>query len=53
MQCENVLVFLHDYYYLIEQRKQLVSIDIFKPIRKSLGIDASGDLPNYLAWREY
>jgi hypothetical protein len=53
MQCENILVFLHGYYYLIEQRKQSVSINIFEPIRESLGIDVSGDLPNYPAWREY
>jgi hypothetical protein len=53
MQCENVWVFLHDHYYLIEQRKQPISINIFKPMRKSLGIDVLGDLPNYPAWREY
>jgi hypothetical protein len=53
MQCENVLVFMHGYYYFIEQRKKLISINIFRPMSESLGIDVSGDLPNYPAWREY
>jgi hypothetical protein len=33
--------------YLIEQRKQVVFINIFKPLRESLGIPVSKDLSNY------